>query len=216
MPNESNAAGSDFAPAYVYGLMDELASIEEAAPFASADRRPGNPSDRRLLQEVRRGSREAAEALIERHWDRAHRIAHGILGDAHAAEDVTQEAMLSILGSVGRFDLYRPFGPWLHRVVSNRALDWARTRARRGELPIEVGSFETASEETAFGGADPALEAALAALTPEHRAVVVLRFVAGYGPKQIAGILGVPIGTVGSRLRRALDQLRVELEADDG
>lgn len=65
-------------------------------------------------------------------------------------------------------------------------------------------------------GSDPVLQAALAALSPEHRAVVVLRFVAGYGPKQIGEVLGVPTGTVGSRLRRALDQLRTELEVENG
>ena len=63
---------------------------------------------------------------------------------------------------------------------------------------------------------DPDLEKALAVLSPEHRAAIVLRYVAGYGPKQIGQILGVPTGTVGSRLRRALDQLRSELEDRDG
>jgi RNA polymerase sigma-70 factor, ECF subfamily len=196
--------------------MNEFVTTEGAIPFAPSASGRERCSDRRLLREVRRGSREAIEALIERHWDRAHRIAHGILGDAHAAEDVTQEAMLSILGSVGRLDPYRPFGPWLHTVVSNRALDWARARSRRAELPIEARPIEAGAEAPDLGGADPALQAALATLTPEHRAVVVLRFVAGYGPKQIGAILGVPIGTVGSRLRRALDQLRTELEAEDG
>jgi RNA polymerase sigma-70 factor (ECF subfamily) len=157
------------------------------------------------------------EALVERHWDRAHRIAYGILGDAHAAEDVTQEAMLSVLGSIGRFDPYRPFEPWLHRIVSNRALDWARSRQRRAEVPAGSSADVDATERLAPDDeSDPRLEMALAALSPEHRAVIVLRFVAGHGPGDIARILGVPRGTVGSRLRRALDLLRTELEDDDG
>jgi RNA polymerase sigma-70 factor (ECF subfamily) len=185
-----------------------------------------------MLRAARGGSAEAVEALIERHWNQAHRIAYGILGDAHAAEDVTQEAMLSVLGSIGRFDPYRPFNPWLHRIVSNRALDWARARARQAEVSFDPpraddgsGRFDegevaemvpTAEDPAQVVGLDPALEAALAALSLEHRAVIVLRFVAGYGPKETGRVLGIPTGTVGSRLRRALDQLRIELEVENG
>src|ERR1043166_8372146 len=104
--------------------MDELATVEDALPEASPAREKERLWDRELLRGARRGSPQAVEALIERHWDRAHRIAYGILGDAHAAEDVTQEAMLSIVKNIRRLDPYRPFGPWLHAVVSNRALDW--------------------------------------------------------------------------------------------
>lgn len=157
------------------------------------------------------------EALVKRHWDRAHRIAYGIVGDAHAAEDVTQEAMLLVVGSIGRFDVYRPFEPWLHRIVSNRALDWARSRARRAEVSADPSAGARLAEDAVPNQpGDGRLEAALATLSPEHRAVVILRFVAGYGPNEIARILAVPRGTVGSRLRRALDQLRAELEEDHG
>jgi RNA polymerase sigma-70 factor (ECF subfamily) len=212
--------------------MSEIASAEATGHPAIPSRDRSEPSDRRLLRAARGGSPEAVEALIERHWSQAHRIAYGILGDAHAAEDVTQEAMLSVLGSIGRFDPYQPFHPWLHRIVSNRALDWARARARRAEVPIDPpraddsGGFSEdepalevvpPSEGPAQSvGLDPALEGALAALSPDHRAVIVLRFVAGYGPKETGRVLGIPTGTVGSRMRRALDQLRIDLEVENG
>ncbi len=190
-------------------------------------------SDRQLLRLARRGSREAADELIGRHWGRAHRIAFGILGDEHEAEDVTQEAMLSLVTNIGRFDPYRPFPPWLHRIVTNQALDSARARKRCAEdlaTPLSApgedgarhdvvdrgGRTEPGGHPSPDSASDPALQAALAKLSPEHRAVIVLRFVAGYGPKETGKVLGIPTGTVGSRLRRALDQLRVELEAEDG
>lgn len=158
---------------------------------------------------------EAEEALINRHWDRAHRIAFGILGDTYAAEDVTQEAMLSVIGNIGRFDPLRPFAPWLHRIVSNRALDWVRSRARRAE--VFTDNLDAVPDIGTFAdGSDPVLSAALATLTPEFRAVIALRYVAGYGTNEIARMLDLPRGTVGSRLRRALDQLRNEMEAGDG
>jgi RNA polymerase sigma-70 factor (ECF subfamily) len=167
-------------------------------------------STRRLLRAARSGSPPAVEALVERYWDRSHRIAYGILGDAHAAEDVTQEAMLSVVAGLGRFDAYRPFEPWLHRVVTNRALDWARSRARRPE--VAVGAVEAERPAHDSFSPDGGLEAALATLAPEQRAVVVLRYIGGYGPDEIGAALGIPRGTVGSRLRRALDQLRTEME----
>lgn len=178
-------------------------------PRVLAPRRDSDASDRDLMRAAHRGSGTAAEALVERHWRPAQRIAYAILGDAHAAEDVTQEAMLSLLDNLGRFDRRRAFEPWLHRIVTNRALDWLRSRERRAEVvPIVAPAPPPA-------GGDPALTAALASLPPERRAVVVLRHVGGYGTNEIARMLGLRRGTVGSRLRRGLDQLRTHLEEED-
>jgi DNA-directed RNA polymerase specialized sigma24 family protein len=117
--------------------MNEFA---EAAPIAVRVPVRGGEgvSDRELLKAARQGRPEAAEALIERHWDRAHRIANGILGDARWADDVTHEAIHSILCSVGPLDPYRPFAPRLRRVVSRRARGWARVRARRASSNFQT------------------------------------------------------------------------------
>jgi len=167
-------------------------------------------SDADLMRAAREGSRGAAEALVARHWDRAYRVAFAILGDVHLAEDVTQEALVALLGSLGRFDTRRPLEPWLHRIVANRALDSARARSRREELPrlVAPAAGEPAS--------DPVLVEAMLNLPEDQRTVVVLRHVAGYGTNEIARMLGIRRGTVGSRLRRGLDQLRTQLEEDDG
>src|SRR5690349_12778135 len=117
--------------------MGEMAEVGEvrAAPVPSAAPMAQRP-DRELLEAARTGSTGAAEALVERHWDRAHRIAYAILGDAHLAEDVTQEAMLTLLQKAGMFDRSRRFSPWLHRIVANRALDALRARRRREEVAL--------------------------------------------------------------------------------
>ena len=190
--------------------MSECEGIERGAVTVAVGRAGVGRGDRELLAAVRGGSGEAAGELVARHWDAAQRIAYGILGDAHLAEDVTQEAMVSMLASVGRFDLQRRFEPWLHRIVANRALDWARARSRREALPLLV------APPAAEVDPDPALLEALAALPPDQRAVVVLRHVAGYGTNEIARMLGLRRGTVGSRLRRGLDQLRTTLEECNG
>ena len=82
-----------------------------------------------LVRAAQRGSAEAFAELFRRHWPRAHRAAWLVVHDATAAEDVAQEAFLAAIRSLDRFDRRRPFGPWLHRIVVNRAIDYARSRA---------------------------------------------------------------------------------------
>jgi RNA polymerase sigma-70 factor, ECF subfamily len=103
-----------------------------------------------------------------------------------------------------RFDRRRQFSPWLARIVANRAIDWTRARAARREVDRELPEQSAPLEVPAYSDE---LLGALATLTPEHRAVVVLRHVLEYTPGEIARMLELPRGTVNSRLRRALDAL---------
>jgi RNA polymerase sigma-70 factor, ECF subfamily len=151
------------------------------------------------------------EALFRVHWGPAHRAAFLIVRDAAAAEDIAQEAFLSAIRALDRFDRRRPFGPWLHRIVVNRAIDWSRARTLRREVaePVET----EAPEERPEGWSEEIL-AALAMLDADQRAAVVLRHLLEYTPGEIADMLELPRGTVNSRLRRALDRLAVELEEE--
>jgi len=159
--------------------------------------------ERALVRAAQRGSASGIEALFRLHWPRAHRAAYLVLHDAAAAEDIAQEAFLAAVRNLDHFDRGRPFGPWLHRIVVNRAIDWARARQLRGETElIDAGAAELAAP------IDDSLLAALAALPPDHRAVIVLRHLLEYTPGEIAELLGLPRGTVNSRLRRGLDSLR--------
>ncbi|MEA2475657.1 MAG: hypothetical protein QOE06_3572 [Thermoleophilaceae bacterium] len=167
-------------------------------------------SERDLIRAAQDGSAEALERLFRRHWPPAHRAAYLIVHDQAAAEDIAQEAFLAAIRALDRFDRRRPFAPWLHRIVVNRAIDWARARAIRREV---------AAEAAPEGGTPPHREgpshdvvAALAQLSPEQRAVVVLRYLLDFTPGEIADALDLPRGTVNSRLRRALDGLGPMLE----
>ena len=171
--------------------------------------RPGRPGGRRegaLVREAQRGSTDALEELFRRHWRRAHRAAYLVVGDAAAAEDIAQESFLAAVRALDRFDRRRPFGPWLHRIVVNRAIDWARARTLRRELDVEAVPEPGFLEPEASGEAGE-LAVAVAALGAEHRAVIVLRYLLEYTPGEIAELLELPRGTVNSRLRRGLDQL---------
>lgn len=177
---------------------------------------PGR-AERRLIRAAQEGSREALEQLFSCHWSRAHRAAYLIVHDASAAEDIAQEAFLAAVRTLDRFDRGRPFGPWLHRIVVNRAIDWARARALRretsGELLPEIEDRATAPSP-GDGGTDE-LQTAMAALPPGQRAVVVLRYLLDYTPGEIGRLLELPRGTVNSRLRRGLDALATELTGAD-
>ena len=164
--------------------------------------------ERSLVRAAQGGSREAVEELFRRHWPSAHRAAYLIVQDAAAAEDIAQEAFVAALRALDRFDRRRPFTPWLHRIVANRAIDWSRARSARREVVADESSV--GGREDLARPSSGVLEA-LAGLAPEQRAVVVLRHLLGYTPGQVAKLLDLPRGTVNSRLRRALDRLADEL-----
>jgi RNA polymerase sigma-70 factor, ECF subfamily len=172
---------------------------------------------RQHLRAARAGSRADFEALFRGHWPRAYRAAYLVVHDAAAAEDIAQEAFISAARSIDRFDWRRPFAPWLHRIVVNRAIDWARARSLRREVggdALETGEAGLNPQPAPAEGLDD-LTAALAQLSPEHRAVIVLRYLLEYTPGEISKLLDVPRGTVNSRLRRGLDQMRALLEKEE-
>jgi RNA polymerase sigma-70 factor, ECF subfamily len=167
--------------------------------------------ERTLVRGAQAGSVADLEALYRTHWPRAFRTAYLVAHDAAAAEDIAQEAWLAAVRALDRFDRGRPFGPWLHRIVVNRAIDWTRARSLRAEVELsdaQAGDLHPPSNL-------PVVVRALGELPPEQRAVIVLRHLLEYTPGEIADLLGLPRGTVNSRLRRGLDHLATRLE-DDG
>ena len=173
--------------------------------------RRADREERRLLAAVRAGSTADLERLFRLHWPRAHRAALLVVHDTAAAEDIAQEAFVSALRSLDRFDRRRPFGPWLHRIVVNRAIDWSRTRALRNEAPLAAG-LDSGDWDVPGSPISDEIAAALVALDPDRRAVIVLRYLLDYTPGEIADLLELPRGTVNSRLRRALDELSEEVQ----
>ena len=151
--------------------------------------------ERAWVRRAQAGSVSEFEALFRAHWGPAYRAAYLVVRDASAAEDIAQEAFLSAVRTLDRFDRRRPFGPWLHRIVVNRAIDWARARALRPEAE----AIDTPAPERPEH--DEELLRELDRLSPEHRAVIVLRHLLEYTR-----------GTVNSRLRRGLDHLKERLE----
>jgi RNA polymerase sigma-70 factor (ECF subfamily) len=186
----------------------EAFALEVAAPAARKQPRRG---ERALIRAAQAGSQDAFEELFRRHWRRAYRAAFLIVHDHGAAEDIAQEAFVAAIRTLERFDRRRAFAPWLGRIVTNRAIDWARARAARRETHDPLPDRPSLPEPAGYS--DELLRG-MAGLSPDHRAVVVMRYVLEYTPGEIARALGLPRGTVNSRLRRALDALDSQLRSE--
>jgi RNA polymerase sigma-70 factor (ECF subfamily) len=170
--------------------------------------------DGELVARARQGSREAAAELFARHWPGAWKVARAVTGRRDMADDVAQDAFERAFAALHRFDRRRPFGPWLHRIVVNRSLDLLRSERR---LIGTDGLDRLEGEWRDRAGEDRELLAAVAGLSPQRRVVLVLRYGIGYSPAAIADLLDLPVGTVHSRLARALEDLRRnERERDAG
>ena len=173
---------------------------------------PGSGRDERAwVRGAQAGSASDLEALFRAHWPRAYRAAYLVVHDGAAAEDIAQEAFVAAVRALDRFDRQRPFGPWLHRIVVNRAIDWARARSLRREVGDEALVDAPAPRDPPPRALSARAVAALSTLPPDHRAVVVMRYLLEYTPGEIARMLELPRGTVNSRLRRGLDALQDKL-----
>ena len=152
--------------------------------------------------------------LFDRYWTHAWRAAYAVTADRTLADDAAQEAIEKAFASLHQFDETRPFGPWLKRIAVNRAIDHLRRGRRLEPLEDEETTYhawsvgETAEEDLRHW----AVADAVAALGSGKRIVVVLHYWLDLPLDEIAGVLGVPVGTVASRLGRAKDELRAVLE----
>ena len=158
--------------------------------------------DAELAARAARGDRRALDTLLDRHVTRVHTICARILVNREDALDATQEALLAIARGIARFDGRSSFTTWLYRVATNAALDEVRRRSRR-PTPAEVVPDTGVDGRLDAEVADRLdLDAALRDLSPDFRAALVLRDVADLDYAQIGTILGIPPGTVRSRIAR--------------
>ncbi|MGE0027465.1 MAG: RNA polymerase sigma factor [Thermoleophilia bacterium] len=164
-------------------------------------------SDSSLVDRARLGAPGAAEELFRRHWRDAWRRAYAVTGRRESADDVAQDAIVHALSRLADLDDGDRFGAWLNAIVTRRAIDLLRRERRLVDLSA-AGEPLVEWE----GGADEAgLRPAVAALDPDRRAVVVMRYWLDMTPPEIADALDVAVGTVHSRLARALADLRAAL-----
>lgn len=144
--------------------------------------------------------------IYARHYPAVYRTVRAVVGEDDA-EDVAQDAFVRAYRSFHRYDPARPIGAWLHRIAMNGAISLLRRRRLRRLVGLD-SIREPATDHTEASIAAVTVGAALAALPVDQRAVVVLRYHHDYSYRDIAYVLSVPEGTVGSRLTLALRRLR--------
>jgi len=176
-------------------------------------------SDDQLVRRTLAGDREAFGTLVERHRRRAYNLALRMLGREEDARDATQEAFLTAFRKLSSFRGDAAFSTWLHRVTVNACYDLLRRSARAPLAPSgddqpqpEPGPPIPDHAEATADRVD--VRRALLGLPPEHRAVLVLHDVQDLPYEEVARILGVPVGTVKSRLHRARVALGRELRGE--
>lgn len=183
------------------------------------DRSLEGPSqeERQLVSRARAGDPRAYEELVRSNQGVALRVAFLVTRDAAEAEDAAQVGFVKAYTSLGRFDPGRPFRPWLLSIVGNEARNRRRSAARRTRL--ELKSAPASAQPAPSPEADVvAMERrrelldAVESLKEGDRDVIGLRYFLDLGEAEMAGVLGVPPGTVKSRLARALARLRAVLE----
>ena len=169
----------------------------------------GADVDHDVLEGLRRRDPSAAERLVARFGSRAYRLAMGITRNAADAEEVVQDAFWSVIRKVDTFRGDAAFGSWIYRIVTNAAFQKMRAAVRRrAEISLDevLPTFHEASADLRS-----ALSAAVADLSPEYRAVVVLHDVEGLPMAEVAESAGITVANAKTRLHRARLFLRKRL-----
>jgi RNA polymerase sigma-70 factor (ECF subfamily) len=174
----------------------------------------GSEDEAGLVAKTLAGDRAAFGILVQRYAGQARRVAHAVLGDPDEADDAAQDGFLSALVKLAQYDQRRPFGPWLMRIVANAATDRRRRRTVRRAEPLDpslIGGGPRPDTLAVRSELGERLRAALGELPLRRRTAVVLFDVEGYSHAEIAGILGIPEGTVRSEVFHGRRRLRALL-----
>lgn len=187
--------------------------MSDLAPPASSvpdDRRASLARDAALVRRVRAGDRSAFDALVKEYMRSAYLTAFRLLGHREDAEDLVQECFLAAYQYLDSFDIDRPFGPWLTRIVVNRGSNFRRARARRTMEPETdaPSSAPSALEESSRMEMREVLTRALATLNDRQRMIVTMFDVDGLTSTEIAETLELAPGTVRWHLHEARRVLR--------
>jgi RNA polymerase sigma factor (sigma-70 family) len=184
----------------------------------------GRPlEDAELIERARRGDTGSYGELVRRYQDVAIRTAYVVAGDAADAEEAAQEAFVKAYRALDRFRGEAPFRPWLLAIVANEARNRRRAAGRQAALAMRAaerdrpsGDAAPSPEEAVLGTEErERLLAAVNAMAESDRIVIAYRFFLDLSERETAQALGVPAGTVKSRLSRALRRLREQLAVDD-
>jgi RNA polymerase sigma-70 factor (ECF subfamily) len=202
---------------------------EWAIPSAETLEGASTAAESRLVAECRLGNPEAFARLVAVHERMVYNLAARLLGDAEEARDLAQDVFLQIYRTLPRFEGRSTLKTWIYRIVVNQCANrrrlWSRRRRAQSFSIDEIDTSEEArlsaaaeSPESTLGRRESArrIQRALQRISFEHRAILLLREAEELSCEEIAQTLGIPVGTVKSRLARARDSLRLAFGDMDG
>ena len=175
--------------------------------------------DSTLVLRYQTGDAAAFEQIVERYYAPLRYFVRSLTGNADAADDVLQEVWLTVLKKLGRLRSTEAFSVWLYRIARNKVYDGLRGQRLIATFDDETTPVEEMEDEGEFSPADAArIHQCLRRLTPEHRGVLVLRFMEEMSYEDVARVVGCKVGTVRSRIHYAKRALRRQMEAttDEG
>ena len=180
-------------------------------------------TDVALVMDIRDGNKKALGKLVERHKKSAFRIALGLVGNKDDAFDISQEAFLRVYRSANTYDESQPFGTWFYTIIANLSRTWLRRRSRRENRLVDVDDVswllvdERTPEQAVIKKETVAiLRRALKELPFDDREIITLQHFRGMSYDEIAQLLGIPKGTVMSRLYYARKKLATLMRLKNG
>ena len=170
--------------------------------------------DELLVMKCQQGDKEAFDELIERWQKRLWHYACRITGSESAAWDIVQETWLAIIKGLSKLKDTAVFPQWAFRIANNKCTDWLRKQHWQSKLnkQLEERMQNQPDKERNSDEKTESLRAAVGKLPPDRRALLSLRYHEGFDVAQIAEIIGVPEGTIKSRLHRTVNELRQLVE----
>lgn len=165
-----------------------------------------------LVLDARRGKPEAWKALVQRWHPLLLARAVRLLGDHHLAADATQDTWISVARGLARLEDPARFAPWVYRILTRRCADHVSRAVRRPDRPGDVSDTPSRAEPSEDADVIARVRAAVATLPGEQRMLLTLRYAEGVPLAVIAELLGIPEGTVKSRLHTAREALRLRIE----
>ncbi len=181
--------------------------------------------EKELIKKCRAGDSRFYEPLVRAYEQPGLRVALGMMGNLDDARDALQDAFVKAYNALGKFDITRAFGPWFFQILRNQCRDKLRSRQARFRVETLDESLELRPADSELGperlhqksAAAAVLWQGLERISEEHREIIVLKELQGFRYSEIASILGIPEGTVASRLyhaRQALKDALVEMGVD--
>jgi len=179
---------------------------------------------KKRIKQVKKGDQNAFAEIVDLYKDKIYQLCYRMLGNAHEAEDIAQEAFIRAFVNIHTYDMSKKFSTWLYRIATNLSIDRIRKKKPHYYLDAEVSGTDglTMYSQVSAEGALPedeletmelqaTIQQEILKLPDKYRTVIVLKYIDELSLKEIGDILDIPIGTVKTRIHRGREALRKQL-----